>query len=232
MDRTLIARWMAGLVFGCEMSAMPEKPTLADRAPLERLHLEGALVRFGIRWSCLTPGGHIDTRTRVVTGSASSGKALCLKCGSLMSSGIPLFRNNECSIVGFRLIKKDDIREFDSVESGVGCQRFEEKLKIRHGTGLKDVQDDGVNVRRNRVHHFQPDDGRTDDARNLGNGLPFLVSKLEGCEFLSYTTDSFAVHEPVLVVERTKALCIRVLQHLGIKDNLKFLVARIADRLQ
>ena len=139
MDRTLIARWMAGLVFGCEMSAMPEKPTLADRAPLEHLRLEGTLMRFGIGWRGPTPGGHIDARTRVVAGSASSGKALCLKCGSLMSSGIPLLRNNECPVVGFRLIERVTYEGFIPLRAAFGCQRFEEELKIRHRSGFKDV---------------------------------------------------------------------------------------------
>ena len=136
-----------------------------------------------------------------------------------MPNGIPLFRDDERAIVGFRFVEKGDIGELDSVKSCVGSQSFEEELKVGNGTGLEDIQDDGVDVRRDHLHHLQPDDRGTDDAGDLGDGLTLLVDKLERSELLSDATDGLAIDighllDQFVVVERTEAFSVWVLQHL------------------
>ena len=70
-SRASAASRMSRLVFGGQVSAMPEEPALANGAPLEKLRLESSLMRLGVGWRCPTPGEHVGAGTGVVGGAAS-----------------------------------------------------------------------------------------------------------------------------------------------------------------
>ena len=112
---------MSGNVFGSEVSTIPEEPTLTGRTTLEDLIFEGTLVGLSIeRWGAI-PRWHGEARTRACTGRGAleSLTFLALERRTLMSDGVPSFRNDERPIVILRPVEEHVTGEVESAEAGV-----------------------------------------------------------------------------------------------------------------